>query len=109
MFIYVWYSVVKTNYFVNLIQIKVMMNKKPTNYGATNTTEIQFAGGSSTEFNSFCDSVVTNIYTINASWKTLDVALKSLGTSRDNKGLRDKMFVLFWTVFYSFFFTINYF
>lgn len=39
------------------------------------------------------DSVVTNIYTINASYKTLDSALKSIGTNKDNQGLRNKIHV----------------
>ncbi|KAF2902845.1 hypothetical protein ILUMI_03339 [Ignelater luminosus] len=71
------------------------MNKQPQNYGTMSSTqEVQFEGSSiSSEFNSLCDNIVTNIYTINSSWKTLDNALKSLGTSRDNQGLRDKIHV----------------
>ncbi|GJQ78807.1 putative glycosyltransferase like family [Trypoxylus dichotomus] len=57
------------------------------------TSDVQFAGTSSNEFNSLCDNIVTNIYTINSSWKTLDSALKAIGTPRDNKGLRDTIHV----------------
>lgn len=69
------------------------MNKQPQNYGTmASAQEVNFEGSSITsECNSLCDNIVTNIYTINSSWKTLDNALKSLGTSRDNQGLRDKM------------------
>lgn len=68
------------------------MNNKPTNYGATSSSrEIKFEGTTAQEFNTLCDNVVTNIYTINSSWKQLDSALKNLGTPKDNKGLRDKM------------------
>lgn len=69
------------------------MNNRPINYGATSSTDVKFSGGVSEEFNNACDNVVTNIYTINSSWKTLDSALKNLGTAKDNKGLRDKMYV----------------
>lgn len=74
----------------------VNMNKNLQNYGtmSSDNADVHFEGSSnSTEFNSICDNIVTNIYTINSSWKTLENALKSLGTPRDNKGLRDKIHV----------------
>ncbi|KAI4462671.1 syntaxin [Holotrichia oblita] len=71
-----------------------MSRKSTVNYGTMETTsDVQFAGTSSNEFNSLCDNIVTNIYTINTSWKTLDSALKAIGTPRDNKGLRDNIHV----------------
>lgn len=71
-----------------------MSRKSTANYGTMETTsDVQFAGTSSNEFNSLCDNIVTNIYTINTSWKTLDSSLKAIGTPRDNKGLRDNMYV----------------
>lgn len=73
------------------------MNKNPQNYGTMSSTpDVQFEGHSSSSvFNSLCDNIVTNIYTINSSWKSLENALKSLGTNRNNKGLRDKMYVIY--------------
>ncbi|KAB0799255.1 hypothetical protein PPYR_07229 [Photinus pyralis] len=67
-----------------------------TNYGtiSSNSDDAQFQGTSnSSEFNSLCDNIVTNIYTINTGWKTLEQALKTIGTSRDNQGVRDKIHV----------------
>lgn len=63
------------------------------NYGTmSEVPDIQFEGSSANpQFNSLCDNVVTNMYNINSSWKYLDNALKNIGTSKDNKGLRDKM------------------
>ncbi|KAF5284593.1 hypothetical protein FQR65_LT02419 [Abscondita terminalis] len=72
------------------------MDRTLQNYGtmSSDNTDVHFEGGSNTsEFNSICDNIVTNIYTINSSWKTLESALKSLGTTRDTKGLRDKIHV----------------
>lgn len=69
-----------------------MSRKTPPNYGAMeSTTEVQFSGDPTMEFNALCDGIVTNIYTINSSYKTLDVSLKALGTSRDGLALRNKM------------------
>lgn len=67
------------------------MSRVPQNYGSISTPVAGFSGESSTAFNNYCDNVVTNIYTINSSLKTLDNALKTIGTSRDNPGLRNKM------------------
>lgn len=69
------------------------MSRVPQNYGSISTPVAGFSGESSTAFNNYCDNVVTNIYTINSSLKTLDNALKTIGTSRDNPGLRNKMWV----------------
>lgn len=67
------------------------MNRPPQNYGAISNPIAGFSGESSTAFNNYCDNVVTNIYTINASLKTLEKALKTIGTSKDNQGLRNNM------------------
>ncbi|XP_017783949.1 PREDICTED: syntaxin-12 [Nicrophorus vespilloides] len=70
------------------------MSKRTQSYGSmASTTDVEFAGNISTEFNNLCDNIVTNIYTINQSWKTLESSFKSLGTSRDNEGLRGKIHV----------------
>ncbi|VEN33940.1 unnamed protein product [Callosobruchus maculatus] len=71
------------------------MSRPPQNYGSINTPNVGFSGGSSvsTEFNNYCDNVVTNIYTINSSLKTLDNALKVIGTKKDSPGLRNKIHV----------------
>jgi hypothetical protein len=62
-------------------------------YGSTEARvpEVDFSGFNPTEFYNLCESITTNIYTINQSWKQLDEALKLLGTDRDSAGLRDKM------------------
>jgi t-SNARE domain-containing protein 1 len=67
------------------------MSKQQYNYGATASTEVGFIGKRSPEFNTLCDNVVTNIYTINSSLKSLDNALKTIGTRKDNQGLRNTM------------------
>lgn len=67
------------------------MNRQPQNYGSFSTPVAGFSGESSTAFNNYCDNVVTNIYTINASLKTLENALKTIGTNRDNQGIRNNM------------------
>ncbi|XP_044749437.1 syntaxin-12 [Coccinella septempunctata] len=71
------------------------MNKPLQNYGSISSTsqDVTFAGDRSVEFNAACDSVVTNIYTINSSFKVLDTALKNIGTKKDNHGLRNKIHV----------------
>ncbi|KAF4521457.1 hypothetical protein B566_EDAN001754 [Ephemera danica] len=55
--------------------------------------EVDFSQFSPTEFYNLCESITTNIYTINTSWKQLEEALKSVGTERDSSGLRDKVHV----------------
>ncbi|XP_045479582.1 syntaxin-12 [Harmonia axyridis] len=71
------------------------MNKPLHNYGSISSTsqDVLFSGDRSVEFNAACDSVVTNIYTINSSFKVLDTALKNIGTKKDNHGLRNKVHV----------------
>lgn len=58
---------------------------------SSSSQDVGFAGDRSVEFNTACDSVVTNIYTINANFKVLDTALKNIGTKKDDHGLRKKM------------------
>lgn len=63
-------------------------------YGSISTDpvpEVDFNQFSPTEFYSLCESITTNIYTINTSWKQLEEALRSIGTERDSPGLRDKV------------------
>lgn len=70
------------------------MNRQQPNYGSmSDTTDVNFRGvsGNPSEFNSLCESVVTNIYTINTSYKTLENALKAIGTNKDNQGVRNNM------------------
>lgn len=67
------------------------MNRQPQNYGSISTPSVDFRGNQLVEFNSLCDDVVTNIYTINSSLKTLENASKTIGTKKDNQGLRNKM------------------
>lgn len=67
------------------------MNRPTQNYGSISTPIPSFSDEMSTTFNSYCDNVVTNIYTINASLKTLENALKTIGTKKDNQGLRNNM------------------
>ncbi|CAH0560472.1 unnamed protein product [Brassicogethes aeneus] len=69
------------------------MNRSQQNYGSISGPSVGFAGTNSQELNSLCDSVVTNLYTINGSIKTLDNALKTIGTKRDNQGLRNNVHV----------------
>lgn len=63
------------------------------NYGSISTPAVEFSGSdnSSLDFNNLCDDVVTNVYTINSSAKTLEGAAKTIGTAKDNQGLRNKM------------------
>lgn len=70
------------------------MNRPQQNYGSFSSSVAGISGDSSSTFNNYSDSVVTNIYTINASLKTLENALKTIGTNRDNQGLRNNMWVL---------------
>lgn len=68
------------------------MNRQQPNYGSiSQTSEVNFSSGNPAEFNSLCENVVTNIYTINSSYKTLESALKAIGTNRDNQGIRNNM------------------
>ncbi|XP_063224310.1 syntaxin-12 [Bacillus rossius redtenbacheri] len=67
------------------------------NYGSMSTVpNIDFMGTlqfSPTELYSLSENITTNIYTINTNWKNLERALKSIGTERDNQGLRDQVHV----------------
>lgn len=70
----------------------IKMNRQQPNYGSmSDTTEINFSAGNPSEFNVLCENVVTNIYTINSSYKTLENALKAIGTNKDNQGVRNNM------------------
>lgn len=73
------------------------MNRIPQNYGSISTPSVGFSGDNFSEFSNYCDNVVTNIYTINSSLKTLENALKIIGTKKDNQGLRNNMLVFFCT------------
>ncbi|KAG5877011.1 hypothetical protein JTB14_021907 [Gonioctena quinquepunctata] len=67
---------------------------RPHNYGSISSPTVDFSGTSSnSEFNNYADNVVTNIYTINSSLKTLDNALKVIGTKKDNQGVRNQIHV----------------
>lgn len=70
------------------------MNKSTQNYGTmASSPEISFAGAELSDFNILCDNIVTNIYTINSCCKTLNSALKNIGTKKDNHGLRNTIHV----------------
>ncbi|XP_059490611.1 syntaxin-7 [Neocloeon triangulifer] len=64
-------------------------------YGATEVRvpEVNFSDMSSVEIRNLSESITTNVYTINQSWKQLDEALRLLGTDRDSAGLRDTIHV----------------
>jgi hypothetical protein len=68
------------------------MAYRSQNYGSTDQrVDVPEIGFSPTELYSLSENITTNIYTINASWKTLERAYKNIGTSKDNQGLRDKV------------------
>ncbi|KAJ8929023.1 hypothetical protein NQ314_018334 [Rhamnusium bicolor] len=69
------------------------MNRPSQNYGSISSPTVGFNDSISTEFNSYCDNVVTNIYTVNSSLKSLENALKNIGTKKDNQGLRNNIHV----------------
>lgn len=63
-------------------------------YGSTDQrVDVPDIGFSPTELYSLSENITTNIYTINTSWRTLERAYKSIGTSKDGQGLRDKVHV----------------
>lgn len=66
------------------------MNRPRQNYGATSTPTAD-SGESSTAFINYSDNVVTNVYTINSSLRTLENALKTIGTPKDTQGLRNNV------------------
>ncbi|XP_044011603.1 syntaxin-12 [Aphidius gifuensis] len=64
------------------------------NYGSTDQRiDVPDVGFSPTELYSLSDNITANIYTINASFRTLEKAYKNIGTSKDNQSLRDKVHV----------------
>lgn len=67
------------------------MNRTPQNYGSISNAMEGYSDSNSVSFINLTDNVVTNIYTINASLKTLENALKTIGTNKDNQGLRNNM------------------
>lgn len=68
------------------------MNRQPQTYGTISSpTDVGFSDRIATQFNSYTDNVVTNIYTINSSIKTLENALKLIGTKKDSHGVRNKV------------------
>lgn len=70
------------------------MNRNTTNYGSITDPVVGFSGTSNDILrNSLFDDIVTNVFTINSSIKTLQDALKAIGTSRDNTGLRNTIHV----------------
>lgn len=63
-------------------------------YGSTDQrSDVPDVGFSPTELYSLSENITTNIYTINSSWRTLDRAFKTIGTSKDSQGLRDRVLV----------------
>ncbi|XP_066592834.1 syntaxin-12 [Prorops nasuta] len=59
-------------------------------YGSTDQrTDVPDVGFSPTELYSLSENITTNIYTINASWRTLEKSYARIGTSKDSQGLRD--------------------
>ncbi|CAG9763041.1 unnamed protein product [Ceutorhynchus assimilis] len=80
-----------------------MNRQNTTNYGSIRdpVVEVGFSGGDnrnqqdmvSREFNVLCDDIETNLYTIKSSIKTLQDSLKSIGTAKDNTGIRNKIHI----------------
>lgn len=72
------------------------------NYGAfSETPEVVFGGGRPrnpslcrSEFNQLSETISSNLFTIQGSGSNLERALKSLGTEKDNQGLRDSVHVI---------------
>ena len=64
-------------------------------YGAigNNVPNVGFAGlqFSPTELYNLSENITTNVNTIIKSWRNLEQAVKTLGTARDNQGLRDRV------------------
>ncbi|KAH0554690.1 syntaxin-12 [Cotesia glomerata] len=61
------------------------------NYGATDQRTVPDVGFSPTELYSLTENITTNIYAINASWKSMERAAKHIGTNRDTRELRDQV------------------
>ncbi|XP_060531438.1 syntaxin-12 [Cylas formicarius] len=66
-----------------------------TSYGSIGEPDVGFSGNQtlSKDLNSLCDNIVTNVYTINSSLKSLENALKVIGSAKDNAGVRNKVHV----------------
>ncbi|XP_057369135.1 syntaxin-7-like [Daphnia carinata] len=79
-----------------------MARPNRANYGAlAETPEVVFGGvrprNSSlgrSEFNQLSETISSNLFTIQGSGSNLERALKSLGTEKDNQGLRDSVHVI---------------
>lgn len=69
--------------------------ERQKNYGATGNSvpNVGYVGlqFSPTELYNLSENITTNINTVIRSWKNLEQALKSIGTDKDNQGLRDKV------------------
>ncbi|CAD6202694.1 GSCOCG00009720001-RA-CDS [Cotesia congregata] len=61
------------------------------NYGATDQRTVPDVGFSPTELYSLTENITTNIYAINASWKSMERAAKHIGTNKDTRELRDQV------------------
>jgi hypothetical protein len=65
------------------------------NYGSIGNSvpNVGFAGlqFSPTELYNLSENITTNINTVIRSWRNLEQALRSIGTEKDNQGLRDKV------------------
>lgn len=59
--------------------------------GPSNNSDVTFAGFSPTEFMSLSESITPNISAVQSSLRYLEKAIKSIGTQRDTKELREKM------------------
>ncbi|XP_058788833.1 syntaxin-12 [Phymastichus coffea] len=63
-------------------------------YGSTDQrSDVPDVGFSPTELYSLSENIITNIYTINTSYRTLERAHKHIGTNKDNQTLRDKVHI----------------
>lgn len=70
---------------VNNSEVSSSIEAMPSN------TDVGFAGFSPTELYNLSENIITNIYTVNSSWRTLEKALNNIGTRKDNQSLREKM------------------
>ncbi|XP_076066430.1 syntaxin-7-like [Oratosquilla oratoria] len=61
-------------------------------YGSIDSPSVGFeSGNTSTEFFKLCDTITTNLFTINKAASTLEKALLRVGTPQDNQDLRDRI------------------
>ncbi|XP_026480583.1 syntaxin-12-like [Ctenocephalides felis] len=70
---------------VNNSEVSSSIEAMPSN------TDVGFAGFSPTELYNLSENIITNIYTVNSSWRTLEKALNNIGTRKDNQSLREKI------------------